>query len=118
MHLRSGKAVIQDAANLYVLVKENLEIKGDPDTCCHYQRRFCHVQEIDYSWSTTAQTLPGMYALHSMRNCNSAGLVEYCDNSSLCNFCPYSIGDNCSNIDSLPDWQNRDPLHNLVVSNL
>ena len=116
--VRLGKADIQDAANLYMWAKVNLEIKGDPDTCCHYQRRFCHVQENDYSMLSTAQTLHSKCALHSMRNCNSAGLVEYCDSSCLCDFCLYGIGDNCPNIDSLPVWQNRDLLNNVIVSNL
>ena len=76
---------VQDAASLVRYCRQNL---ATPDTgdnmCCHFQRHFYHVPQIQRSYKCEFKTLPGTKQYHCVQNTSTVGNLIAREISCFC----------------------------------
>jgi len=66
--------------------------------CCHHQRHFFCINDIDREVDTSAaRTICGTQTIHCFRNTGKEGFVEVRENTCCCDFCCYGEGESCPN---------------------
>ena len=77
--VRSGTHEFSNAGDVLSLLSIKLRIHNDDLTkCCHWQRHYFEVSQINHDDNTVSRTIKGTMSLHSVRNVGVRGIIEVC----------------------------------------
>ena len=96
--VRSGSHEFSDAGELVRYCKLKLTVDKDKEgMCCHWQRHYFQVSDIDRDDDTVCQTVKGTLSLHSVRNVGVPGIIEVRESSCFCEVCFHNEPGECKN---------------------
>ena len=96
--VRSGTHEFSDAGEIVRYCNLKLKVDKDKDgMCCHWQRHYFEVSDINRDDSTLCQTVKGTLSLHSVRNVGIPGIVEVRESSCFCEVCFHNESGVCKN---------------------
>ena len=96
--VRSGSHEFSDAGELVRYCKLKLTVDKDKEgMCCHWQRHYFQVSDIDRYDDTVCQTVKGTLSLHSVRNVGVPGIIEVRESSCFCEVCFHNEPGECKN---------------------
>ena len=92
MHLdavvRSGSQEFSDAGELVHYCDLKLRVHNDDDAmCCHWQRHYFEVSNINRDESVKCETVNGTLSFYSVHNVGIPGIIEVCESSCFCEVC-------------------------------
>ena len=83
--VRSGTHEFSNAGDIYHYCQLKLRIHNDDlGKCCHWQRHYFEVSQINCYDNTVRQTVKGTLTLHSVRNVGVRGIIEVHESSCFC----------------------------------
>ena len=128
MHLdavvRSGSQEFSDAGEIvrYCIIK--LQVHNNDDAmCCHWQRLYFKVSNINCDESIKCETVKDTLSFHSVHNVGIPGIIKVCKSSCFCEVCFVNESGQCKNAHLVEDfawaslyknWQIEDNLENKV----
>lgn len=96
--VRSGTYELGNYAELTTYCKNHLTIGNDSKgMCCHYERHYYGVTNINRDGSNDAHTVDGTRLFHSVRNTGSQGIIEVRASSCFCEVCFLGERGKCKN---------------------
>ena len=96
--VRSGTHEFSDAGDVYRYCQLKLRIHNDDLTkCCHWQRHYFEVSQINCDVNTVSSTVKGTMSLHSVRNVGVRGIIEVRESSCFCEVCFLNEEGECKN---------------------
>ena len=91
--------------------------------CCHWQRHYFEVSNINRDESIKCETVKGTLSFHSVHNVGIPGIIEVRESSCFCEVCFVNESGQCKNAHLVEDfawvslyknWQIEDNLENKV----
>ena len=96
--VRSGTHEFSTASEVYRYCQSKLAIHNDdPSKCCHWQRHYFDVSQINRDESRASSTVKGTLTLHSVHNVGVQGLIEVRESSCFCEVCFLNAQGECKN---------------------
>ena len=102
MHLdavvRSGSQEFSDTGEIVRYCNLKLRVHNPDDTmCCHWQRHYFEVSNINHDEILKCQTVKGTLSFHSVHNVGIPGIIEVHESSCFCEFCFFNESGQCKN---------------------
>ena len=96
--VRSGTHEFSNAGDIYRYCQLKLRIHNDDlGKCCHWQRHYFEVSEINRYDNTVSRTVKGTLTLHSVCNVGVRGIIEVRESSCFCEVCFLNGQGECKN---------------------
>ena len=93
-----GTHEFSNAHDVYCYSQLKLRIHNDDLTkCCHWQRHYFEVSQINHDDNTVSRTVKGTMSLHSVRNVGVRGIIEVRESSCFCEVCFLNEEGECKN---------------------
>ena len=103
--VRSGTQEFSDVGEIYRYCNLKLKIHNDDhDKCCHWQRHYFHVSQINRDKIIDPKTVKGTLTLHSVRNVGLPGVIEVRESSCFCEICFLNEPGECKNARLVEDF--------------
>ena len=102
MHLdavvRSGSQEFSDVGEIVRYCNLKLRVHNPDDAmCCHWQRHYFEVSNINRDESLKCETVKGTLSFHSVRNVGIPGIIEVHDSSCFCEVFFFNESGQCKN---------------------
>ena len=96
--VRSGTHEFSNAHDVYRYCQFKLRMHNDDLTkCCHWQRHYFEVSQINRDDNTVSRTVKGTMSLHSIHNVGGRGIIEVRESSCFCEVCFLNEEGECKN---------------------
>ena len=114
--VRSGTHKFSNAGDIYRYCQLKLKIHNDDLTkCCHWQRHYYEVSQINRDVNTVSRTVKGTMTLHSVRNVGVRGIIEVCESSCFCEVCFLNEEGECKNRALVEDFAWASLYKNMYI---
>ena len=114
--VRSGTHEFSNAGEIfrYCLLKLTIH-NNDLGKCCHWQRHYFEVSQINRDEDTVSRTVKGTLTLHSVRNVGVRGIIEVRESSCFCEVCFLNAQGECKNRKLVEDFAWASLYKNLYI---
>ena len=103
--VRSGTYEFSNAEDIHRYCKLKLTMHNDDiGKCCHWQRHYFEVSQINHDENTISRTVKGTLTLHSVRNVGVRGIIEVRESSCFCEVCFLNAQGECKNRKLVEDF--------------